>query len=38
MIKSRSMSWAGHVARMKYEMLTQFVGKPERKTSLGIQY
>jgi hypothetical protein len=37
MIKSRSMRWAGHVARMGEEKNAYgtLVGKPERKRSLG---
>jgi hypothetical protein len=36
-IKSRSMRWAGHVARMggKRNVYTLLVGKPERKRPLG---
>jgi hypothetical protein len=37
LIKSRSMRWAGHVARMKRERnaFTILVGKPEGKTPLS---
>jgi hypothetical protein len=39
MIKSKSMGWAGHVARMgeKRNAYRILVGKPERKRPLGIQ-
>jgi hypothetical protein len=37
MMKSRRMSWAGHVARMgaKRNACRIFMGKPERKRPLG---
>jgi hypothetical protein len=37
MIKSKRMSWAGHMARMGEKMNTYkiFVGKPEGKRPLG---
>jgi hypothetical protein len=40
MIKSRSMRWAGHVARMlkKRNAYRILVGKPERKRPLGDQW
>jgi hypothetical protein len=35
-IKSRRMTWAGHVTRKgRGERFTVFIGKPERKRSLG---